>query len=177
MRFRKCDHEVLNAHESVVFHATSRIVDRQFKMSGDREKAMFVKIMRLYEDFCGLTVLNHCIMSNHIHLLVKVPKQSDCVVDDVEFVRRMRVLYKAEATPVIEALEKLRECDADEMAETLKQRYTYRMGNISEFMKSLKQKFSIWYNRCHKRSGTLWEQRYGVTLVGKGWATRVVAKI
>jgi len=42
-------------------------------------------------------------------------------------------------------------------------------------MKSLKQKFTRWYNREYGRKGTLWEQRYSVTMIGPGWSTKVAA--
>jgi hypothetical protein len=44
------------------------------------------------------------------------------------------------------------------------------MHDLSEFMKTVKQRFSIWYNRNHgKRLGTLWMDRFKSVLVeGKG---------
>jgi putative transposase len=40
-----------------------------------------------------------------------------------------------------------------------------RMGDLSCFMKELKQRFSRWYNGCHERFGTLWAQRFTSVLV------------
>jgi putative transposase len=57
----------------------------------------------------------------------------------------------------------------------LKEKYTYRMGSMPEFMKSLKQRFSRWYNKLHGRRGTLWEERYSATVVSAGSAARMVA--
>ncbi|MEK7996000.1 MAG: chemotaxis protein CheW, partial [Planctomycetota bacterium] len=37
--------------------------------------------------------------------------------------------------------------------------------DVSEFMKTLKQRFSVWYNRNHERVGTLWEERFKSVLV------------
>ena len=39
------------------------------------------------------------------------------------------------------------------------------MRDLSMYMKDLKQRFSQWYNRCHGRRGTLWEERYRALLV------------
>jgi putative transposase len=39
------------------------------------------------------------------------------------------------------------------------------MGDVSLFMKELKQRFSIWYNRSHKRYGTLWAERFKSVLI------------
>jgi putative transposase len=40
-----------------------------------------------------------------------------------------------------------------------------RMGSLPEFMKGLKQRFTLWFNGRHKRAGTLWEGRYHSTVV------------
>jgi hypothetical protein len=39
------------------------------------------------------------------------------------------------------------------------------MWSLSNFMKSLKQRFSSFYNRGHERTGTLWEERYRSVIV------------
>ena len=39
------------------------------------------------------------------------------------------------------------------------------MGDVSAFMKELKQRFSIWFNRSHKRFGTLWAERFKSVLI------------
>jgi putative transposase len=36
---------------------------------------------------------------------------------------------------------------------------------VSQFMKTLKQRFTQWYNKRHKRTGTLWEGRFRSVLV------------
>ena len=40
-----------------------------------------------------------------------------------------------------------------------------RMGDVSQYMKELKQRFSIWYNKTHDRYGTLWAERFKSVLV------------
>jgi hypothetical protein len=39
------------------------------------------------------------------------------------------------------------------------------MGDVSQFMKLLKQRFSIWFNKSHRRFGTLWAERFKSNLV------------
>ena len=55
-----------------VFHIVSRIYDRKFLLD-DEAKEFFLKVVRAYEDLLGVGVLTHCVMSNHFHLLVRVP--------------------------------------------------------------------------------------------------------
>jgi putative transposase len=54
----------------------------------------------------------------------------------------------------------LRSNGRDAEADALKARYTRRMYNLSEFVKTLKQRFTMSYNRRHNRQGTLWESRF-----------------
>ena len=56
------------------YHCMSRIVGREYLL-GDEEKEEFVKLMRIYADFGDLELVTHCIMSNHFHILVEVPRR------------------------------------------------------------------------------------------------------
>ena len=46
-----------------------------------------------------------------------------------------------------------------------RQKLLARMGDVSLFMKELKQRFSIWFNRSHRRYGTLWAERFKSVLI------------
>lgn len=49
------------------------------------------------------------------------------------------------------------------------------MHDLGEFMKTLLQRFTRWFNRTHDRSGTLWEERYKSVIVESGIAARTMA--
>ena len=52
------------------------------------------------------------------------------------------------------------------------------MGDISIFMKELKQRFTLWFNKSHGRFGTIWAERFKSILVqerGRGFAALTVA--
>jgi len=52
----------------------SRVVNREFVL-GPEEKEEFVRLLRLYEEFCELRVVTYCIMSNHhFHVFVEARK-------------------------------------------------------------------------------------------------------
>ena len=57
----------------------------------------------------------------------------------------------------------------------LRESYSYRMHDLSEFMKTLLQRFTQWFNRAHERTGRLWEQRFKSVLVEDGVAARTMA--
>jgi hypothetical protein len=59
--------------------------------------------------------------------------------------------------------------------EALVKSYSYRMHDLSQFMKVLLQRFSHWFNKAHDRTGRLWEQRFKSVLVQDGVASRTMA--
>jgi len=162
------------------YHAMSRVVGGA-RLLGDREKEVFRKMMWQVADFCGVEILTYCVMSNHFHVLVAVPEPSaeGRNVSDAELLRRFKVLYPkptkyqtAEHARLESALKK----GGDE-AEAIRSRLLARMHDLSEFMKTLKQRFSIWYNRNHgERRGTLWMDRFKSVLVeGHGHPLQTMA--
>jgi REP element-mobilizing transposase RayT len=116
-------------------------------------------------EFSGVEVITYALMSNHFHVLVKVPEQKD--ISDAELLRRYKVLHPMPtpwASEQIEVLEELLKNNTPD-AEKFRQRLLARMGNVSEFMKTVKQRFSIWFNKHHGRFGTLWAERFASTIV------------
>jgi REP element-mobilizing transposase RayT len=136
------------------------------------EKERFVRIMRRVEAFTGVDVLTYCVMDNHFHLLLEVP-DGECVdLSDEAFVARLRKLYTArECRQIEQELHSWRGMGADGAADELKQRYVARMYDLSEFMKTLKQRFTQWFNGRHRRRGTLWESRFKSVLVEGDWGS------
>ena len=158
-----------------VYHCMTRTVngERLFK---DRDKEVLRKMLWRIADFSGVEVLTYCILSNHFHVLVRVPEPGE--VSDSELVRRFRLLYpkptKYQTATVAEVERCLRAGGED--AEAVRRRLLARMGDVSEFMKSLKQRFSIWFNHTHNRYGTLWAERFKSVLVeGQGNALQTMA--
>jgi len=156
------------AGAAATYHCMTRTVNGE-RLFGDREKEVLRKMIRQVADFSGVEVLTYCIMSNHFHVLVRVDDGQ--VVSDAELMRRYKILYP-KPTKYQEASIKVLESDlaaGGEMAELVRQRLRIRMGDVSEFMKTVKQRFSIWFNKSHRRYGTLWADRFKSVLVeGRG---------
>jgi len=150
------------------YHCMTRTVNGE-RLFGDREKEVLRKMIWRVADFSGVEVLTYAVMSNHFHVLVRVPERGE--VPDGELMRRYRALYPeptAYAPGDADALEKELEAGGPE-AEAFRRRLLARMGDVSEFMKTLKQRFSVWYNRSRGRYGTLWSERFKSVLVeGRG---------
>ena len=81
-------------------------------------------------------------------------------VSDEELLKRLLAI-QSEAVVAVVAKEvaDARAAGRDEWVEQIHARFTYRMHDLSEFMKTLLQRFTRWFNRTHNRSGTLWEER------------------
>jgi len=151
------------------------VVDRRF-IFGGHEKNVFCAIMRGAAGFYGVNILTYCLMSNHFHMLVEVPYRDYSAISDQEFEARLKCLYRAdEVRAVVTMLNGCRQAGRDEAAENLKRRFTYRMGDVSEFMKSVKLRFSHWYNSRNNREGTLWQERFRSVLVEDGNALLTMA--
>ncbi|TLD71653.1 chemotaxis protein CheW [Phragmitibacter flavus] len=147
------------------YHCVSRVVDRQFVL-GDEERAEFVSLMRLYEGVCQVRVLTYCLMSNHFHLLVEVRKRPEEGMSEEALLKLIAGCHgKQRAWMIEEQIRQFRAAGAHEAAQRVIDGWLSRMWDISQFMKTLKQRFTQWYNKRHGRRGTLWEDRYRSTLV------------
>jgi hypothetical protein len=144
-------------------------------------------------------------MSNHFHILLEVTPVSEGGISDEVLFQRLGVFYgeaqvaeiaremeeaatvrergEFELAPVDEAGVPLtREAElafakieAEGRVAEIRRRYTRRMHDLSWFMKSLLERFTKWFNGRHKRSGTLWEDRFKSVIVESGAAARTIA--
>jgi putative transposase len=135
------------------------------RLLGAREKEVLTGMLWQAAAFCGVRVLTFAVMSNHFHVLVFVPGKR--VVSDAELVERYRALYgrsRAPFQPRPEVLEAILAAGGAEAA-AWRERLLKRMHAVSEFMKTVKQRFTVWYNQHHGRYGTLWADRFKSVLV------------
>jgi putative transposase len=152
------------------FHCVSRVVNRDFVFL-DKEREKFAEILRAMETFSGVRVLTWTILSNHFHVLLEVPeKPMGFDLKNVEFWRRIEALYSDEEADEIRATfrsfrDEIGGAAGEILAQKYRQKFLDRMLDLSEAMKTLKQRFSMWFNRRHERVGTLWEARFKSVLV------------
>ena len=185
------------------YHVVSRVANKAFLFGDAKRKGRILDFLRRSAEFSGVDVVTYALMDNHIHLCVRVPEQRDFGAGEMvhhsvskdevvrcnvsadealrrsvsagEVVRRVGVLYGARRQ---EALERdlailQREGRPDE-ADAVLERYRKRMGDLSEFMKTFKQRVSQWYNGEAGHEGTLWEGRFKSVLIEGGEYLRAV---
>ncbi len=163
--------------EEAIYHCMSRTAGGEWLL-GDREKEVLrTQIWKLAE-YCGLEIVTYALMSNHYHVLVKVPQHRE--VTDPELLTRYRALYP-KLKPVQEIALKAVEADMarnGDVARAWRERQLRQMFDVSHYNKLLKMRFSIWYNKAHNRYGTLWSDRFKSVLVESGDAlTKMAAYI
>jgi len=158
-----------------VYHCTSRAVNGE-RLFDDVAREILRKQMWRAATYCGIQILTYTILSNHFHLLVKVPIKT--TPSDDELLRRYSVLCREpelESTRSPSAIRELLKANGPEAAEWRRTQIG-RMGDVSNFMKLLKQGFSIWFNKNRGRFGTLWAERFKSVLVEpQGRAIETVA--
>ena len=157
------------------YHCLSRTVNGEWLFEeGDRE--VFRRQMWQVADFCGIGVLTYNVLSNHFHILAHVPLYQE--LSDAELLRRYAVLH-----PQLTKYEtrRLAAIKADmarngPSAAAWRKRQRAQMGDVSAFMKLLKQRYTTWFNESHQRFGTLWAERFKSELVqGRADTLRTVA--
>ncbi|KAB2642877.1 MAG: chemotaxis protein CheW [Verrucomicrobia bacterium] len=169
-----------SGEKPVIYHCITRVVERRLAFEAE-EKEQFRCYMRMYENFSGCRVLAYCLMGNHVHILLEVPPMRVGGLADEDLLKRLRAIYpESVVKPVAKELDEAREAiragrAVDKCATAIHERYTYRMHNLGEFMKTLLGRFTRWFNRRHTRTGTLWESRFKSVLVEDGMAARTMA--
>jgi putative transposase len=147
------------------YHCMSRVVGGE-RMLGEREREVLRRMLWQVAEFCGVRVVTYALMSNHFHILVEVPEGLEPVGDE-ELGRRYAVLYgrsRSPWQPKPEVMVELLRVNGRE-GQRWRALLRARMGDLSAFMKTLKQRFSVWYNQTHNRYGTFWADRFRSVLV------------
>ena len=142
------------------YHVVSRIGGKRFLIDED-EKRILLGMIRGAAAFSGVELYTFAVMSNHFHLLVRVPRKK--AVSDKELERRMLAWYgPGKFAAILEKWEKAR--------------MRARMYDISQFCKTFKEAYTQDYNKRHENTGTIWEGRFkSILLEGSFRALMTVA--
>ena len=158
----------IKAEGEAFYHVVSRIANKAFLLDDAEKKRVFVNMMHRAADFSGVDVITYVVMDNHFHLCVKIPEREG-EVPESEILRRVGVLYGKDRRDALERrLAGCREEGDDAAADAELARLRSRMGDLSGFMKTFKQRVSQWYNSNYGHEGTLWGGRFKSVLVEDG---------
>ncbi|MCF6311016.1 MAG: transposase [Verrucomicrobiales bacterium] len=159
------------------YHVISRVAGK-YLLFGDDEKETFRHILMRQLKFSGLRALAWCFMGNHFHLLLEVPDKTASLEgwEDENYITRLQILNQEWSTQLtLKDVQQYRENGADESIHKIALQVKERLFDLSMFMKELKMKMTLAYNKVHDREGTLWQARFKSVLLESGNALRAVA--
>ena len=97
------------------------------------------------------------------------------MLDDAEMLGRLAHLYGPERAEAIgKAWAAQRERGRGDAVDEAKERYCRRMYNLSQFVKTLKERVSMWYNAEYGHEGCLWQGRFYSGVVEKDAVVKAV---
>ena len=150
------------------YHLMSRTNDKRFLFEKGRVKTQLVDALRRSAEFSGIELEAYTAMGNHFHVVCKVVRENEPVPED-ELIRRVGVLKGERAADELAAhWRELREIGKESAVREAQERLRARMNDISEFMKTFKETFNVWFKRERKYTGTIWSGRFTSTLVEGG---------
>lgn len=135
--------------EPAVYHVISRTALDGMVIK-EHEKDYLVGLIQRLSSIYFVEVLGYCIMGNHFHLVVRMNPGEE--FDDQEIVARYQRCYGSSSKLLPGQIPLLRQ----------------RWASLSEFMKVVKQSFSLYYNRLHGRRGYFWGDRFKSMMVQNG---------
>ena len=151
------------------YHVVSRIGGRRFLID-EKEKRILLGMIRGAAAFSGVQVYTYAVMSNHFHLLVRVPRKRE--VSDGELEKRMLALYgPGKFNKILAKWAKWTKKGMPELVEDEKSRLRKRMYDLSQFCKTFKEAYTQDYNRRHDNTGTIWEGRFKSVLLEGSYRT------
>jgi putative transposase len=156
--------KIAATESEATYHCVTRTVNGEW-LFDDAAKEILRRQIWQVADYCGVFVVTYAILSNHFHVLLHVPRREQ--VSDAELLRRYQVLYPKPTqyqTAQLKVIEAELAQDGPHAAAWRKSQLV-RMGDVSSYMKLVKERFSIWFNKSHGRFGTLWAERFKSTLI------------
>ena len=150
------------------YHIMSRANDRRFLFEKGRVKTQLVDALKRAAAFSGIELDAYVALDNHFHVVCKVVRTDGPVAED-ELLRRVATLKGGRGAEELAAhWRELREIGMEAAVNEEQGRLRARMNDISEFMKTFKELFNVWYKRERKYTGTIWSGRFHSTLIEGG---------
>ncbi len=168
--------------ESYTYHVMSRTCGGEVFFD-DVEKEALRRVLWRLADFSGVRLVTYCIMGNHFHALVEVPKREiwlerfSGAEGEEKLLAHLRTLYsKAYIDQLRTEITLLRQQGLESLVQAKLEAIKRRFCDLSIYVKEVKERFSRWFNKRRQRRGTLWMDRYKSVIVeGKGEPLQTMA--
>ena len=157
----------INGEQGSYHIITKTVFDDDLKrFFTDNEKEYFLKLlMRLSRGFY-VKIHAFSIMSNHYHILANEESEKCLKASEEELLKRYKSIYGKDSLPPGGSQNPDGSTNPDDDEGVLRLRN--RLGNISRFVQELNQTFARFYNKTHKRKGSLWRERFKGVTVDRG---------
>jgi hypothetical protein len=144
-------------------HCTSRCVRRAFLCGGrfDHRRSWVEDRLRALAALFAVEVAGYAVMSNHLHVIVRMQRDTPHAWNAQEVARRWFAIYPAAyfadgtPKPASDALVAAKSADAHWVGERRK-----RLADLGWFMKALKEHIAKRANREDDCTGAFWEGRF-----------------
>ena len=147
------------------YHVVSRCNNRSFFFANGKLKDEILDLLVRAAAFSGVDIMASCLMDNHFHVVIHVPKP-DGEIPAAEVLRRIGILKGATQAEIL----RRRWAELGEAAlESRLAPWRRRMQSLREFVKTFKEQVNLACKRADaERTGTLFEGRYHSTLIEGG---------
>ena len=153
----------LKLNEAATYHVMSRVLEGRRILKVD-EKGYMANLMRRMEVFTGCEVRTYAFLDNHFHILLHVPVCQELTDKEVKW--RVRMLYGKKKYHAFEETWEMWEKQGQEnLIKEQLDKFRVRMYDLSEFMKTFKQRITVFYNANSGHKGPLWWDRFKSVLV------------
>jgi len=147
---------------TTTYHTFSRTVNGQY-LFGTQERDHLRRLVYKLAEFLCVTIHTYTALSNHFHLVLKVPGQVRRT--DSQLLQALRRFYGPKHRQAVDFAQALR-TGSPRLAQ-LRHSHLARMGDLSNYMKELKQAMAKWFNAKWDRFGPLWAERFGSVLTSQ----------
>jgi len=117
---------------------------------GPAENKYLLRLIKRFSRIYFTEILGFCLMGSHFHLLVRMHPEGK--YSDEEIIKRYKLYYGEDKKMTPHQIPFYRE----------------KWGNLSLFVKEIKQTFSRFYNKRQNRRGFFWGERFKSLIVENG---------
>ncbi len=156
-------HSLIDRTRPTWVHCTSRCVRRAF-LAGDKyehRKALIEERLQYLAKCFAAEVAGYAVMSNHVHVIVRLDQAVPMIWTDLEVARRWLTVYPrkylSDGTPVLPNEAEIARIAQDPV---LMGKWRTRLADLGWFMKAFKEPISRRANREDGCSGAFWEGRF-----------------
>ncbi len=152
------------------YHCVSRVAGQE-KLFTDAFKEKIQDIIIDAAHLHGIHLINWIVLSNHIHVLAVIPEGDlKQPLSKTSLLKAAKTLYsESYLANLKQQFQRAEKLDGAAKRQQAMQRildpYEQNRGNLSEFMKEVKQRTSLYVNKQLKRHGTLWDGRFKSPIV------------